>query len=81
MSRRQWRGFFPKESLLQGAVLGSALLTLCPKSLPDTISKVDAVVPIYDHKFPDDNQLHRSSAPIDFLSLTVAVQQCLIAGK
>ena len=49
----------------QGFVLGPILFTLYTQSLSDIISQGKC----NHHKFADDTQLHKSSAPSDFHSL------------
>ena len=59
--------------VLQGSVLGPILFTLYTQPLSAIISQRKC----NHHKFVDDTQLHKLSAPSDFHSLIHNIEQCV----
>ena len=57
----------------QGSVLGPILFTFYAQPLSDIISQRKC----NHHKFADDTQLHKLSAPSDFYSLIHDIEQCV----
>ena len=66
-------GSLHKRSFITGSVLGPILFPLYTQPLSDIISQGKC----NHHKFADDTQLHKSSAPSDFHSLIHDVEQCV----
>ena len=63
----------PQYGVPRGSVFGPILFTLYTKPLSDIISRRKC----NHHKFADDSQLHKSSAPSDFHSLIHDIEQCV----